>query len=109
MFEDDNYDDFQDEIRERAMEAKAHIRQKAREEFIKGCYTAYGILERDGAKALQQGDMSSICRAINRMMSLFLVQEEYERCSFLKHYVEENIPGHKIEPDQTVVQQLQEV
>lgn len=110
MFNDnDDFDDFQDELEERASKVQKQLKQKARKEFIDGCYQAYSILERDGKKALEQGDLNSICRAINRMMSLFLVKEEYERCGFLQKYVETNIPGHKIEPDPTVAQQLTEI
>lgn len=102
-------DEFEDELEQKHQALQARLREKARKEFIDGCYTAYGILERDGQKALQQGDLSSICRAINRMMSLFLIREEYERCQFLKRYVETYIPGHSIDPDPLVSQQLNDV
>lgn len=102
-------DDLEDELEQKHRQLQARLREKARKEFIEGCYSAYGILERDGERALQQGDLGSICRAINRMMSLFLVREEYERCLFLKRYVEQHIPGHAIEPDPLVDHQLKEV
>lgn len=106
MFNDDFEDELSDELAERSQSLKSKLKEKARVDFIEGCYTAYGILERDGKKALEQGDLDSICRAINRMMSLFLVKEEYERCSFLQRYVEQNIPGHQIQPDPNLLKQL---
>lgn len=108
MFDEED-DDFQDQLDERTKSLQQQLKARARKEFIDGCYTAYEILERDGKKALDQGDLSSICRAINRMMSLFLVKEEYEKCSFLKKYVEQNIPGHTIDPDPIVAQQLSDI
>lgn len=102
-------EEFEDELEERSRQLQSKLRERARKEFIEGCYTAYGILERDGQKALQQGDLGSICRAINRMMSLFLAREEYERCNFLKKYVETYIPGHSIDPDPVVSRQLNDV
>ena len=106
MFDEEDY---QEEMEERTKSLQQQLKARARKEFIDGCYTAYEILERDGKKALDQGDLNSICRAINRMMSLFLIKEEYERCSFLKNYVEQNIPGHTIDPDPVVVQQLSDI
>jgi hypothetical protein len=105
------YDDFEDfeDLEQRSKEIQKQLKKKARSEFIQGCYTAYDILEREGPNALEKGELPSICRAINRMMSLFLSREEYERCGFLKKYVEENIPGHKIEPDPLVVQELSDM
>lgn len=99
-------DEYDEDLDRRSDELQKQLKEKARQEFIEGCYAAYGILEKDGRKALEQGDLNSICRAINRMMSLFLSREEYERCSFLKRFVENHIPGHTIQPDPTVFEQL---
>jgi hypothetical protein len=104
MFEEDD----EDYIPEPTRDIKKQLRQRAKQDFIEGCYSAYEILEKEGDKALEKGDLSSICRAINRMMSLFLLQEEYERCSFLKSYVETNIPGHVIEPDPHIQEELKD-
>lgn len=101
---DEEFDD--DELQERSRNLQNQLKARARKEFIDGCYTAYEILERDGPKALEQGDLSSICRAINRMMSLFLVKEEYERCGFLQKYVATHIPNFEISPDPVVSKQL---
>jgi hypothetical protein len=104
----DQEDDDEDFTPEPTRDVRKKLKQRAREEFIQGCYSAYDILEREGKKALDKGDLTSICRAINRMMSLFLIQEEYERCSFLKQYVESNIPGHIITPDPQIQEELKD-
>lgn len=106
MYEEDDDDDFPEELERRGKELQKQLQSKARQEFIQGCYQAYDILEKQGEKALEQGDLNSICRAIDRMMTLFLAREEYERCSFLKKYVERNIPGHVITPDPVVTEQM---
>ena len=47
-----------------------------------------------------------IQNAINRMMSLFLIKEEYDRCEFLKKFALEHMPGFEISPDKSVQNEL---
>ena len=41
------------------------------------------------------------------MMALFLHKEEYERCAFLKAFVESNMEGHSIQPDWGVIEDME--
>jgi hypothetical protein len=70
--------------------------------FIEGCYEAYDLLTSKGKEALAVGELSAICSAIDRMTALFLLNEEYERCKFLKEFASANIPGYVIVPDKNV-------
>ena len=99
--EDDDFE-FPDEFARQ--EQKRIAREK--QEFIRGCYEAYDILVSHGSAALEQAELPAIQRAIQRMTAFFLLQEEYERCGFLKGFVEENIPGWTIEPDWSVEKNL---
>ncbi len=101
MFEDDDYPN-----EDQMADYESEMRKIAKEEFINGCYEAYDVLVTKGKTALQEAEISSIQRAINKMTALFIVNEEFERCSFLQKFVSENMPGFKIEPDPTVEKQL---
>ena len=80
--------------------------EKAKKEFISGCYDAYELLANDGASILAPSGMPSIKKAINRMTAYFTLVEEFERCGFLQKFVKENIPGFEIEPDMDIPRQL---
>lgn len=100
MYEDE--EDFEDQLKEHSEQIQKKLKEIAQKEFVEGCYMAYDMLVSQGPKALESGDMSAICKAINRMMSLFIIKEEYERCQFLANYVKANIPDYEIVPDPTV-------
>ena len=110
MFEEDDNEEFgfEDHLEQQANKIRSNIKAEAKKEFIQGCYMAYDLLVAKGPEALESGDMTSICNAINRMMSLFLIREEYERCQFLKQFVNDNIPNHEIVPDPLVNLELGE-
>jgi hypothetical protein len=59
-----------------------------------------------GEKALIKEDIPSIKKAINRMNTLFIMKEEYERCGWLKTFCEKHLPDHKIELDEEVQTQI---
>ena len=101
MYEEDD-DEFEGQLEEHSKQIQKKLKEIAKKEFVEGCYMAYDMLVSQGPKALESGDMSAICKAIDRMMSLFIIKEEYERCQFLAKYVKENIPNHEIVPDPTV-------
>jgi len=77
-----------------------------KKEFIKGCYDAYDLLTSQGAKALDDGNLPNIANAINRMLAYFLLEEDYERCNFLKRFINEHMPDFKVEPDINVEKEL---
>lgn len=100
MFQDDDND-------EDALYAqlKAHA-AKSKKEFISGCYEAYDILKRDGSKALEEAEITSIQKAINRMTTYFIIVEEYEKCQFLQEFVKDNMPDFEIVPDEAIRESL---
>lgn len=101
MFQDDD-----DEIDHGSDELHKRLTERAKHEFIEGCYQAYELLVKEGPKTLQEAEISSIQMAINRMTSYFIMQEEYEKCQFLKRFVDENMPGFEIVPDVTIQKDL---
>jgi ferritin len=101
MFQDD-----EDETDHGSDELHKKLTERAKQEFIEGCYQAYDLLVKDGSKTLEEAEISSIQKAINRMTSYFIMQEEYEKCQFLKRFVDENMPGFEIVPDETIQKDL---
>jgi ferritin len=100
MFQDD------DEMDHGSDELHKQLTERSKQEFIEGCYQAYDLLVKDGSKTLEEAEISSIQKAINRMTSYFIMQEEYEKCQFLKRFVDENMPGFEIVPDETIQKDL---
>jgi hypothetical protein len=80
--------------------------ETTKKEFIEGCYEAYDLLASKGKSAIENTDVNAIESAINRMTALFILREDYERCQFLKKYVELHLPGIDIKPDMNVQKEL---
>jgi hypothetical protein len=102
MYEEED-EDYQEDVRN---ELKKKIMEKAKKEFVAGCYDAYEMLSTKGGEAIQGTNPKEIQRAINRMMALFVIKEEYERCQFLKSFVDKHMPGFEISPDNSVEKEL---
>jgi hypothetical protein len=112
MFDDERSDDhpyFGDDIRKKIKTTQQRMREVAVREFVDGCYAVYSMLHVRGVEALEDGDPDAIEMAINRMMALFLHREEYERCAFIKSFVEKHIPDFEIQPDWRVIEDMEEV
>ena len=101
-----NYEEEDDEQMNAADELNRIIIERARAEFIAGCYEAYEILATKGEVAIQGTNPKEIENAINRMLALFVINEEYERCQFLKTFVDKHMPGFKLTPDSSVKKEL---
>jgi len=102
-----NYEDEDDDQQmDKIEEMKRKIIEKSKKEFVKGCYDAYEMLATKGGEAIQGTKPKEIQNAINRMMSLFLIKEEYERCEFLKKFTQQHMPGFEISPDKSVQNEL---
>jgi hypothetical protein len=99
----DNFEDMESEFLEHQ---KREALEKSKSEFIKGCYEAYDVLATRGQEALLESNPKDIQKAINRMTQLFLMNEEYERCNFLKNYVDTHMPEFVITPDSSVIKEL---
>lgn len=100
------YDEDDDDQEEIGNELKKQLVERSKKEFVAGCYDAYEMLSTKGGEAIQGTNTKDIQTAINRMMALFVIQEEYERCQFLKSFVSKHIPGFEITPDQSVEKEL---
>lgn len=87
-------------------ESMSNITTKLQKRFVEGCYEGYDVLTSMGKSALIESEIPAIKKAINRMNTLFLMREEYERCGWLKRFCEEHLPEHKIEIDEEVQNQL---
>lgn len=102
-----NYEDEDDDNQmDRLEEMKRKVIEKSKKEFVKGCYDAYEMLATKGGEAIEGTKPKEIQTAINRMMSLFLIKEEYERCEFLKKFAQQHMPGFVINPDKSVQNEL---
>jgi len=101
MYDED--DDYQEETHN---ELKKQVIERAKKEFVAGCYDAYEMLTTKGEGAIQGTNPKEIQTAINRMMALFVINEEYERCQFLKSFVSKHMPGFEITPDNNVQKEL---
>lgn len=101
MYDED--DDYQEETHN---ELKKQVIERAKKEFVAGCYDAYEMLTTKGEGAIQGTSPKEIQTAINRMMALFVINEEYERCQFLKSFVSKHMPGFEITPDNNVQKEL---
>jgi len=101
-----NYEDYEEDEIEGADNLKKEFIERSKKEFIAGCYDAYNMLSLKGKKAIQGTNPKEIQTAINRMMALFVINEEYERCQFLKSFVDKHMPGFEILPDKSVKKEL---
>jgi len=102
-FDDDGEDDddFLDEdtiIKDMQMEKE----DKARKEFIKNCNEAYEAIKSDPDNIVNEDNSATkkenLVNALNRMSALFILQEEFEKCSTLKKFIESKIPGVELTP-----------
>ena len=64
------------------------------------------MLITNGQEAINGTNPKEIQKAINRMMALFVIKEEYERCQFIKSFVDKHMPGFEITPDNSVQKEL---
>lgn len=99
--DEDEDDDFLDEdliIREMEMEKEV----KARKEFIKNCNEAYEAIKSDPDNIVNEDNSATkkenLVNALNRMSALFILQEEFEKCTTLKKFAESKIPGVGLTP-----------
>jgi hypothetical protein len=112
MFDDEDEDedslDVNSYLRKQEEIIQRENKNRNVKDFIAGCYEAYELLVTDGSGTLEASTPEAIGEAVNRMTTLFLRGEEYERCNFLKNYIQKYIPNHKIEIVQAVNDDLNE-
>jgi hypothetical protein len=111
MFDDEEDEDSLDVnsyLRKQEELAERENKNNNAKNFIAGCYEAYELFVTDGEGALNSSTPEAIGSAIDRMTTLFLRGEEYERCNFLKNYAKKYLPEHIIQTVQAVTDDLNE-
>ena len=76
---------------------REELLSKAREEFKKAAYKGYDILITKGRGAIEEGQKDEAVTAIRRILGLMIEEEEYEKCGFIKNFLEKEL-GVEPEP-----------
>ena len=59
--------------------------------FRNAAYKGYTLLERRGIKAVDLKQREEAVLAIRRILGLMVMDEEYEKCDFLKNFLSEKL------------------
>lgn len=59
--------------------------------FRKAAYKGYDLLEKRGIKAVDLKEKEEAVIAIKRILGLMIIDEEYEKCDFLKKFLRETL------------------
>jgi hypothetical protein len=62
--------------------------------FVDSCNEAFVVLNQAKKEKMGVSDIGGAQLAIRRMLGLFIDQEEYEKCIFLKKFLDENFKGN---------------
>jgi len=62
--------------------------------FVDSCNEAFVVLNQAKKEKMGVSDIGGAQLAIRRMLGLFIDQEEYEKCIFLKKFLDENFEGN---------------
>ena len=62
--------------------------------FVDSCNEAFVVLKQAKKEKMGVSDIGGAQLAIRRMLGLFIDQEEYEKCTFLKKFLDENFKGN---------------
>jgi len=65
-----------------------------KEIFADYCNEAYSVLLEVKKKEIRVSQFKDANLALRRMLGLFIDQEEYEKCAFLKKFLDENFEGN---------------
>jgi|APGre2960657404_1045060.scaffolds.fasta_scaffold133144_1 hypothetical protein len=65
-----------------------------KEIFTGYCNEAYTVLLEARQKKLNVSQFKDANLALRRMLGLFVDKEEYEKCSFIKKFLDENFKGN---------------
>ncbi len=65
-----------------------------KEIFTGYCNEAYTVLLEAKKKKLSVSQFKDADLALRRMLGVFIDKEEYEKCSFLKKFLDENFEGN---------------
>ena len=62
--------------------------------FVESCNEAFVVLKQVKKEKMPVAEFGGAQLAIKRMLGLFIDQEEYEKCTFLKKFLDENFEGN---------------
>jgi hypothetical protein len=65
-----------------------------KQSFVDSCNEAFVVLKKVKKEKMAVSEFGGAQLAIRRMLGLFIDQEEYEKCSFLKKILDENFKGN---------------
>jgi hypothetical protein len=83
-------------------------RRGAIQNFIDNCYVAYDMLVKEGVpEDSDHESLMEILKASRKMLALFEVREEYEKCKVLSNIMEMEFPSWDITPDRKYIEELE--
>lgn len=98
----DDEEEFFEEEENTIIRRKMENEEKERRDFVKYCNDAYEVIKHSPDSIIDGEDSpvkkETLINAINRMSALFIIEEEYEKCTYLKKFMENRIPGETFEP-----------
>lgn len=62
--------------------------------FVESCNEAFVVLKQAKKEKMPVVEFGGAQLAIKRMLGLFIDQEEYEKCTFLKKFLDEHFEGN---------------
>lgn len=99
-FDNEDFDDELDDLKSLIMEREKET--KERQEFINNCEEAFLAIQQDPDSIFEpnmnEKKKANLVNAINRMSALFIIGEDYEKCSVLKKFLESKVPEEKFNP-----------
>jgi hypothetical protein len=103
-FDDEEDEDFLDnELTTKKAEMERE--EIARKEFASNCNAAYKVISTDPS-TIEVVKEENLINALNRMAAFFIVTEEFEKCERIKNFLEEKVPGEKLNPSLEEVQKF---
>lgn len=80
---------------------KDHSNKMSREigkKFREAAYKGYDLLEVSGKDAVDPNNIEEAILAIRRILGLMVIEEEYEKCQFLKEFLIKKLDAKNPEP-----------
>lgn len=82
------------------------IREASIDLWVKNCYKAFDMLKERGVDTDDFGEREEIREAGRKMLALFEIREEYEKCKELSWILEREFPGFETTPNRDYIDNL---
>jgi hypothetical protein len=89
------------------MEAMKKERKESLLRFRENCYLAYDTVKESGIPEDDYSEREEIRTALRKVLALFELDEEYEKCKDLSWIMEKEFPGHDTTPDREFINNLE--